>query len=176
MAAAANPIFALKELGFELSEEVARDIEERAIYSRAQLARRRTLLAKLREHGLEFDSPHEVLDESLVRDQIKRKLRLPAKCLPRSLTVRRAGLEAQAAARRSKPRELSFRTKVADPLAGLAREHPAMPALIELRELEASVRRLGSPALYDAIRSGEVKLPVSKMTIRPSRGPIDADG
>lgn len=135
LAAAANPLLALADLGYDLAPEVAQDIEERARFSKRQLVARRTLQTQLRKAaGREVDVTDRADLERLLRDDLKlRDLGCGELDLPRDRETK-------------------------DPLRAVKR-HPVIDIAIKLRALERETRRFASAELYQSLKEGRRTLP-----------------
>ena len=162
-AAAVNPLLALEELGYELSPDVRQDLEERSRFTQKQIVQRRKLkedLARAVGRDVDVTSPTDVR-RLLVED-----LKL-AHAVPHDLSLPRAPPRVGARAQRAYSK---------DSLEDLGNAHPVMKHLLAVRALEAAVPGFAAVDLYRAVRSGERKLPVVKLTgrIAPERPPGSA--
>jgi hypothetical protein len=159
-AAAANPLLALEELGFRLAPEIRREIERRGRYSRRQLVRREGLLAEFTRSvpGYSIEEV-DLLSAGEVRRLLREILKVEPGRMPANLDLRRTRVTAG--------------EKVTDPLESVADAHPAIPTLIALRAIERQALGFASPSVYRAIRSGELKLPISAISARPAGGVAD---
>jgi hypothetical protein len=148
VAAVANPILALSELGYELAPAVRQDLEERSRFSKRQIVQRRKLRNEVRRAaGRDVDVGDPADLRRLLTDELKIKGRLPD--------------------------DLSLPAKptVGDALDQLRTVHPALKPILMLRALEAGAPRFAPLERYRAIRSGAVKLPslhiAARLTSKP---------
>lgn len=163
LAAAANPLLALEELGFRLAPEVRREIENRGRFSRRQLARREKLLGEFTRvaPGYAIEEAN-LLSAGEVRRLLRDILKIEPGRIPGDLDLRWTRTAANS-------------KKAADPLDAVADAHPAIPTLIALRAIERKAMRFASPSIYRAIRSGELKLPILAISGHPAaRDPGEA--
>ena len=143
VAAIANPILALSELGFELAPSVRQDLEERGRFSKRQIVARRKLRNEVRRAaGRDVDVGEPADLRQLLADELKIKSRLPD--------------------------DLSLPSKPGadDPLSRLRTAHRALKPILMLRALEAGAPRFASLERYRAIRTGSVKLPSLHISAR----------
>ena len=154
-----NPLLTLDMLGYRLTEEVRRQAERRVRF-KAEVADRLDALSAeiVRVAGVAFDidAPQE-LWELLFR---KLKLQWPAQCPP--------GREPSASELQLVP-VLFPRVPIADPLEPLRAQHPVIPLLLDYRQLEVSEPRLASRELFERVRSGDLKLPLTRARARLQR-------
>jgi hypothetical protein len=143
LAAAANPLLALEELGFSLDLDGRLDLQDRSRFGKWQIAERRRLRKTVFEHaGRRFDlDDSQVLHVVLTRD-----LRLALPLLPEQLA--------------------SFAGE-RDPLQEHENVHPVMVPLLAYRRLDARSPKFAPPALYRRIRSGELAFPNLRLRARP---------
>ncbi len=148
IAAAANPLIALEELGYHIDPEIRPDIEDHLRFkpeAMTQLKELRRQISKHAGHTFDPNSPaelHTVLFE---------ELKLPPGEVKRDKKERLAVLTATTPF----PPQLSWAPKVTDPLEKLRGKHPIIEPLLEYRQLEASTPRLASKELYEEIRTGK---------------------
>jgi hypothetical protein len=167
-AAAANPLLALEELGFELDPGVASEIAERARFSLADIKRRIRLRDKIfADAGREFD----LTSSSELREVIAAATRVDVSeievTLPYALR-----LQAIAGSVLRASREPAQDTALADPLEKFRGVHPLIGSLLEYRRIEAHAPRFCSPQMYKRLRSGSVQLPILSMRARLKRKPL----
>lgn len=155
-----NPLLALEELGYHLSDELRPQIERRVRFKVEVAHKLDTLAGKVfKQAGEPFDIDSPAALEKVLFDKLK---------LPRAEGV--AGKRDTRAAPALTPS--AFKQPVADdPLERLRGTHAVMAPLLEYRKLEASEPRLAPRELYERVRSGEVKLPVLRARARLQRGP-----
>ncbi len=167
--ALANPLLALEELGYRLSEDLRPVAERRARFSLDKAERLEALAAdvyKLADQRFDIDSPKElahVLFEKLKLPRIEPAAAEHAK------RVSTAAVEALPTLPLAPP--LFRRPALPDPLEKLRGLHPVVAPLLEYRRLESSEPRLAPRELYERIRRGEVKLPVTRVRARLQRDP-----
>ena len=165
LAAALNPLFAVEELGYEISPEARPSIEDRIRFDRQTAKRSQDLRESIfRQVGHFFDlnSPEQmskVLFEELklrpapagkreVVDQHS-YARVPPTLDTKPLPHKREGAE-----------------PAPDPLEVLRDAHPVMEPLLEYRRLQASRPLLAPRDAYDAVRQGKVRLPIQEIRAR----------
>jgi DNA polymerase I-like protein with 3'-5' exonuclease and polymerase domains len=155
LAAAVNPIFALEELGYQISGQLRRTVEHRIRFTEEQCARLEKLSKEIhRELGHDFD----IESESELSHALHKALKSgEAKKLPAQLTLRP---------------QMKWVERQEEPLEHLRDAHPAMKALLEYRRIEASEPRLGSRELYDQVRSGKQPVPAKSITFKLKRGSV----
>lgn len=190
IAALANPILALQELGYDLAPEIAGHMERLARFGAARTQEIEAIEADLRrELGPEApigDRP------SLARAVIER---LPESLLDADFPedgereTRTSAPKGDAAKPSAKdvppPRGTAVRDKLApilsepvqrrfdrpaqqpDPLAVLKGRAPLLDAMIRLREIEASRARLAEPEVFHGILGGRIATPVARVRFRP---------
>ncbi len=158
--AAANPLLAAEELGYQIVPEIRQTAERRVRFSQEDAARLGELEAQVYKlAGVQFgiDSPQE-LDRVLFE-----KLKLPRPTSPQQASSDSYHKLASA------PPATAGTTQAADPLEALRDAHPIMPPLLEYRRIDRSAPRLAPRELYERIRSGEVKMPITRIQARLKR-------
>lgn len=150
LAAAANPLLALEELGYEIEASARPDIEARLRFGPRVAPRALELVDRMRE---EVGRPVDPDDGEDVRRAIAEL----------GVTSLDAGTR-QRSSRGARPKEHQ------DDLAPLRGAHPFIDTLLEYRKLAASAPRLAPREAFDAIRSGERTLPITRITGRLKRG------
>jgi hypothetical protein len=157
LAAAANPLFALEELGFEISTDARPEIEDRIrFYPRiaARLRKLRRTIFKEVGHPFDLHSSNQiqtVLFEELKLDVPRKRARKKGK----KKKARRALPDPSPL-----PAQMSWAEEKSDPLEVLRDTHPVMDSLLEYRRLDASQPRLAPRELYEEIRAGKRRLPI----------------
>jgi hypothetical protein len=143
VAAAANPLFALAELGFDIEPEVRQELEDRFRF-RPEDARRIGELRQeiFRETKRRFDlrsgdELRQVLEELGVR--------IPPNVDP------------------GPPPRPGQGEEVDDPLAQPRGAHPVLKPLLEYRRRDAGTAALAPRELYDEVRRGELETPVLRI-------------
>lgn len=169
MKALANPILALEEMGYVLTDEYRSHLE-RVLRFPPETARKlealREQIHKLVGRPFEIDSPTELerlLFEDLKLPRVGQTLK--AQAGPSQLPSNIPDIPTVAL-----PPQMSWGKRLRDPLEELRGAHPIMEPLLAYRQLEASRPRLASPELYKKIDRGEVKLPITRLRFRV-RGP-----
>jgi len=155
-----NPLLVLEELGYQLADELRPQVERRVRF-RVETAHRLDALASdvFKHAGERFDIDSPSALEHVLFEKLK---------LSRTLvtTVPRA-----APAPAKQPTPSVSKPVFVDPLERLRDKHPVMTPLLEYRRIDASEPRLAPRELYERVRSGDVKLPVTRAQARLKRGP-----
>jgi len=157
-AAAANPVLAIEELGFEIAPEARQAIEDRFRFSYRTAVRLRALrreLVTLAGRSFDPDSPadlREILSQSALKRPANAKGEA-AKRLSSSATDRRAV-------------QVRWGPQIPDPLEALRGSHPIVEPLLEYRRLEASSPRLAPADLYRDLREGRREIPFVRLRAR----------
>ena len=164
VAAAANPVLAIEEIGYKFTDEFRQELELRLRFpekTRRRLSKLKKDLSSAAGRELplaDAEAMHRVLfDEMGIAEP-------SADTCQHAL--KQAALKPSDHRLTSAPRPAVFGRKLADPLALLADAHPAIKPLLEYRALEASEPRFASASLYRKIRRGDAKLPVSRLRLR----------
>jgi hypothetical protein len=147
-AAAANPIYALEELGYEVDPAQRQEIEDRLRFRPRVATRLRQLRRRIfKEVGGEFDlrSPDDV------RAALETVGATPGQTKAPRLQIQDYGPP--------RPR-VAWAEPDEDRLEQLRGSHAVLEPLLEYRHLEASEPRLAPRWLYDEIRSGERQTPL----------------
>lgn len=158
--AAANPLLAAEELGYQIAPEIRQTAERRVRFSQEDATRLGELAAqvyKLASVQFDIDSPQELNRILFEKLKLKRPTS-PQQTAPDS--YRKLA---------SAPPATVGTTQTADPLEELRDAHPIMPPLLEYRRIDRSAPRLAPRELYERIRSGEVKMPVTRIQARLKR-------
>jgi hypothetical protein len=155
LAAAANPLFALEELGYGIAPEVRAEVEDTVRFGPETAQQLQELRSQIfQAAGRTFD----LQSEEELRQVLGEELKLP---LPA------AGKESATPAASGKlvllP-QLRWSEKTPDPLEGLRVAHPVMAPLLEYRRLEAGEPRLASRAVYDGVRQGKQSTPIGSIS------------
>jgi len=154
--AAANPIFALQDLGYELSPEASADLQDRARFGPKKTQQLKVLRARVFElagHPFDLQSDDEL--RRVLVDELK--IPLPQRAYHKQVQSPLAGTL-------TLPPQVPWAPKVADPLEEIRNVHPILAPLLDYRHLEASEPRLASREVYDAVRQGSRRTPLK--TIR----------
>ena len=158
--AAANPLLAAEELGYQIAPEIRQTVERRVRFSQEDASRLGELEAQVYKlAGLQFD-----IDSSQELDRILfEKLKLPRPTSPQQTAPDSYRKLASA------PPATVGAAQTADPLEELRDAHPIMPPLLEYRRIDRSTPHLAPRELYERIRSGEVKMPITRIQARLKR-------
>lgn len=166
VAAAANPILALGELGYRLGPDVRREVEFRLRFGRRTVARLFQLREKVFQaagHAFEIDSAKEL--STVLFDELG--------------LWSDDGVAKQERGRRRpdaspRPVRMSWSEQPEDPLEALRGTHSIMEPLLEYRYVESGRPRMAPGSLYEEIREGRRRLPISRVRARfkaPSEEP-----
>lgn len=169
--AAANPLFALEELGVTISPEFLPTVIRRIRFSLEVFNRLESLaerVHKLANRRFDIDSPSELA--RILFDELK---------LPRPGTGHGGQVAStlhQSATGDTVADPLPYSMgkldlKIGDPLDELRDLHPIIEPLLEYRRLEATTPRLATRDAYRAVRAGEIKLPFKRLRVSLKRGP-----
>lgn len=179
LAAAANPLLALEEMGYEIGGAARTEIARRVRFSPRVAVRLRHLedeVASIAGRKVDLDSAEDVR-------------RLLFEDLGLEAPEQQAGYEqtAQTVQRRGKrpdrialdtgplPPDLSSVERGDDPLRALADRHEVMEPLLAYRRLEASTPRLASRQAYEAVRAGKVRLGIENLKGRLKAQPVSPE-
>jgi hypothetical protein len=161
LGALANPLLALQKAGYSLSPKLHADLDFRIRFGEKKAKRLKELQASIYEAvGKKFDlqSPQDL---KRVVGAILKTANSPA-----STTALAVDIDVRTP-------QLRWGECTEDPLKRFADLHPVMKPLLEYRQLEASEPRLASPALFEQISNGTLKLPFKgvqfKMTAKADR-------
>ena len=147
MAAAANPLLALQELGYEVSADVRQLFEDRIRFGQSkaeQVHLIRQAIFDAAGRSFDLDSA-EALAEVLSQ-------------------VLETKIDAPISMADAQPPRFSFGAQQqSDPLERLRGVHPILEPLLQYRTLDASTPRFATPAEYGVIRQGKRALHITKM-------------
>lgn len=169
LAAAANPLFALEELGFEIDPDAQPEIEDRLRFRPPDAERLGKLRRDLhRQAGGPFDPASDADVRRVLTAAGVKVGRIVARERPPLAFAPRQADEPQpkgASAKQAEP------DHAADPFERLRGEHPLIEPLLEYRRLEASEPRLAARDVYKALREGSRSVPVTRLraVIKPNR-------
>ena len=166
--AAANPLLAAEEMGYQIAPEIRQTAERRVRFSQEdtdRLAELEEQVHKLAGEPFDLDSPKE-LDRILFE-----KLKLPRPKPPSEPpdTPQQQTPPVTSRKSASAPPQPGGLSQAPDPLEELRDAHPIMPPLLEYRRIERSAPRLAPRELYERIRRGEVKMPITRIKARLKR-------
>lgn len=143
LAAAANPILALRRLGYEIAPGFVEEFSDRLRFGIRGAARIRQLRKEIfTQVGHEFDLQSPVALERVLRD----RLGLPA--VPPGAPT------------------LPTRRPFTDPLESVRAQHPVMAAILEYRQLDARAPALAPPDLFADVLEGKHRLPALRLRAR----------
>lgn len=166
IAAAANPLFALEELGFDVKPEARVVIGDRLRFSPEVAAKRgdlRNQIGALAERAIDPDSKEALQDLLFVRLKLQP---YPDErgCYPPPPDTR-------------PPRKTRDGKMEPDPLEALEGRHPVIAPLLEYRRLGATRAPFADRDAWTAIRSGTTNTGVQSLNIRlKSGGPAEGGG
>ncbi len=149
LAAAANPVLALRNLEYEIAPSFLEEFVDRLRFGPRGAVRMRQLRQEIfSQAGRVFDlnSPSEI--EHVLFERMK---------IPKPWDV---ALEA------CHPLEFRFTHDVKDPLEPLRGHHPLIELLLEFRRLNARAPGFAPPDLFEEIRAGKHRIPVVRMHAR----------
>lgn len=194
IAALANPVLALRELGYVLAPEIARHMERLARFGAARTAEIDAIEAELqRELGEKATLDDRQALAKAVMDRLPDSLLDAA--FPDDADAKGGAAKGpdapplQAAGKSTAPRAVSVRERLADllpeprqrrfdgpasqpdPLAALKGRAPVLDAMLRLREIEGSRARLAEPEVFRGILDGRIATPVTRVRFRPARQP-----
>ncbi len=156
VAAAANPLHALEDLGYAINPHARAEIEDRIRFDHRRAVRLRQLREQIFDevgHPFDINSPHEL--ERVLTGKLGIDLSDQEKAEKRSSRRARVSLQPL-------PPQLGWGQKVQDPLEEFRGRHHLVELLIEYRRLEASEPRLASRELYESIKNGTRKSPLTR--------------
>ncbi len=181
-AALINPLLALEELGFDLDLAGRLELEDRARFSKKQIAERQSLRKKIfaaakREFdpGQEHDLAEVLFDELKLDEGISKRPDLspllvpvrvvhssaPKKKIARVKASKVAGqfpVKAKGKSVAKRDPSLIGTVKISDPLEVLGSAHKIISPLLAYRQLDATAPRFAPASLYHAVRSGKRRL------------------
>jgi hypothetical protein len=148
LAAAANPLLALRELGYEIDPEVEQELEDRIRFGTQdgpKVGALREQIFKTAGRRFDLDSAEALADvlSSLTKGQKNAPTFTPMETASVVFTM--------------KP------NRPADPLESRRSAHPIMKPVLEYRRMQASTPRFATKELYDEIRQKKRALPITKL-------------
>jgi hypothetical protein len=154
LAAAVNPLLALEELGYQIPGPLRQTVEHRIRFSLEQFKRLEELSAEIH---LAFGQQFDIESASELSEVLRREMKLQeGQRVPSNLSMQP---------------QLKWTERQEEPLEQFRDAHPAMKAILEYRQIEASEPRLGSRELYDQIRQGTIPLPAKTVVFQLKKGP-----
>jgi hypothetical protein len=165
LAAAANPVLALEELGYRIEASARPQIEARLRFGPKLAPRVLKLVDQM--HG-QLGHPVDPDDDDAVRGAVA-ELGLT---LPEPSRKERAGRAQRTPRARQRrpapaPRLKRLRDEDLEPLRGA---HPFIGTLLDYRKLAASAPRLAPRRSFDAIRTGQRAVPLTRVIGRLKEG------
>jgi len=176
MRAAANPLLALEELGYELEEDLKREVALRIRFDQRTIETMQGLSARIHELAGE---PFEIDSPAHLGAVLFERLKLPAlPPAPQRVVVAEGTIAARSVGQRTRtpadaletPRKVPGGVRPPDPLEALRGKHPVVEPLLEYRRLQGSVPALASRELYEKIKRGEVSAPKLRLRAVLRRG------
>lgn len=159
--AAVNPLLAFEELGYDLPPEVQKKVEIFVRFRPKERKRLTELEAEIyKTAGCTFDvdSPQEV--ETVLFKTLK--MRKPKEMEKLSaLDVIKKG-----AAIVNKNRNKKKKVEEVDPLEVLKEKHVVIAPLLSYRKIQAGSPGFAPRSLYEELKAGKKKFPISKMSVR----------
>jgi hypothetical protein len=156
IAAAANPLFALEDLGYEIAPGARAEIEDHIRFGAAKAARLKRLRATIyKTAGREFD-----LQSAESLREVLEQLDVPLSGPGSQKRGPKQKCETPPALNLARSPQVKWAPRVEDPLEQFRGMHRIVEALLEYRKIEASEPRLATRALYDEIRQGKLRTPL----------------
>lgn len=175
LAAAVNPLLALEELGYSIDQSVRQEVEDRLRFPLRTVAHLEQLRSQIFEYaGRVFDIADADQLARVLFDELG--LPRPESTKPPRSEPRESG-PSHPATRPLLPPRLRPSGEP-DPLEALRGKHPVIEPLLEFRQLDASAPRLATSDLYNAVRRGKRRLPITglrgrlKEPLRSEREPV----
>ncbi len=157
--AAVNPLLAFEELGYDLPPEVQKKVG-RFIRFRTKDRKRLTELEaeiyKTAGCTFDLDSPKEV--ETVLFETLK--MRKP-KGMEEMVTLNVIEKWMTIAKKKKKKK-----VEKGDPLEGLKEKHAIIAPLLSYRKIQAGSSGFAPRSLYEELKAGKKKFPISKMRVR----------
>ncbi len=152
LAAAANPMFALAEIGYQVTDKLSHELTDRLRFGSdfRRISSLRKQIFELAGDTFELDSAeslHAVLT-SLIGSGLTRPITV-------SDTAPFYAFEPVTGSH----------VEIEDPLQDIANDHAIVALLLQYRQLNASVPPFADRQVYDEIRRGERALPITSITI-----------
>jgi hypothetical protein len=146
VAAAANPLYALEEFGYQFDPRARQEIEDRIRFGPRKAVRLQQLRNEVFEAaGFAFDVNSGTELSRVLFDE---------------LGLEASGRRVQATDLEPMSPQLGWAPKKEDPLEALRDSHQAIGPLLEYRRLDASEPRLASRQLYEDVRRGKRATPL----------------
>jgi hypothetical protein len=161
-AAAANPLLAIEELGYDIAPAVRREFEERIRFGQEIADERAALLGEIHRHAgrsFDVDSPEEleeVLHSDLGIGHSSRKREVAP------LRIDELSVQPSFLGQPGRDR--------LDPLSRYEGQHPIIKPLLRYRLIEANEPRLASQQTFEQIRKGVANMPGVRVKFRVRSG------
>jgi hypothetical protein len=165
--AAANPLLALEELGYDISDELRPQIERRIRHGKAAIARLEALESRIYQlagERFELGAPNELSRVLFERLKLRRVPKVQEFPLRKGLPSVPAAPEPGEPT--ALPRYHAGRPKHPDPLASLRDAHPIMGPLLEYRALEAGQPPLATREVYEKLKRAGSSGPTLRLRAR----------
>jgi competence ComEA-like helix-hairpin-helix protein len=163
LAAAANPLLALEELGYDIDPAARSEITRRLRFSPRIAVRLRQLedeVAAIAGRRVDLDSAEDL--QRLLFKELRLDARGDSEDDYQQKAQHKQGWSPSLDTRPLPP-DLSSIGKRDDPLRVLEGKHKVMEPVLEYRRLEASTPRLASKQDYERVREGQIQLGVEKI-------------
>ncbi len=163
--AAANPLLALQELGYEIPDDVQGELALLIRFDKQKIATLQKLASRIHELA---GTPFDIDSTAQLRDVLFDRLKLqPLPATAQRLVVAPGRLAARSSQRAPSPAPDPIAVPYAppgsvrrpDPLEGLRTSHPIIEPLLEYRAIQASAAPLASRDVYDRLKGGEAATP-----------------
>jgi hypothetical protein len=169
LAAAANPLLALEELGYDLAPNVRKEFADRIRFGAKAFEERTVLRDKIFKHAghpFDLDAPKEL--HAVLFNELKIERGKKGDAPP--LTVEQLAVLCAA---RGVPvtSETKKQPRPHDLLRQFEGNHPIVAPLIRYREIESSQPPFASAATYDRVRRGTAKMPKLRLVARLQTAP-----
>jgi hypothetical protein len=165
--AAANPLLALEEMGYRLDPELYLITYRRIRHSKETSERLNELAEEIYRHTKKRFDPE---DSAMVGEVLFRQLKLkePIRKAMKSALGRNAPPVINEQILRS-PEPAVFGKESDDPLEAARDVHPVMEPFLEYRRIDAKVPRFATREIYAKIKTGELRVPISRIRLRMTR-------
>ena len=169
--ALANPLLALAEMGYQLTDRLAREVELRLRFTPDIIERLNQLSTQIAELS---EGPLDPDDLTDLRRALFERLKLPP-LPPRPQPIVVAQSEVARTRSATPHDELAFHwippggLRHPDPLTALRGAHPIVEPLLEYRAIQASQPRLATREVFDRLTRGDAKLPKIRVRARLKR-------
>lgn len=166
--AASNPFLALEEMGYVLDQELSFITYRRLRHSKATSEHLNELAEKIYNYaGKRFD----IGDESQLEEVLFKRLRLEdpiMKAMKKTRGKETSSVPGKVDLRSPEP-TIFGKKGVGDRLERAQGVHPVMKPLLEYRSIDAKVPRYATREIYEKIKDGEIKVPITMIKLRITR-------